>query len=316
MNQMKDILPLNPLSPETCSIPPKTSPVLDAVNQNKESPLLSFSSFNFQNPMHIKISFHNYPLPISSHKHDYYEGFFVYSGTFVHASNHHNFPLETGDFLLIPPNMVHSIDQCSKDGVGINLLLEKNYFQATILPLLNTSMSSCLHQITFYACHNHPQLQTLIENLTEEAFLPNHQNEGILTSYTVLLLNQCERISSEQALNKEILKKQQRRDLIYKILETIQLRYKDISLTKLSTQYGYSHDHISRLIKEETGLSFHQYRLDIQLQQAAQLLEQSEISVSSIAELTGFSNNSFFYRKFKEKYNVTPTQYRKKQFAS
>lgn len=51
-----------------------------------------------------------------------------------------------------------------------------------------------------------------------------------------------------------------------------------------------------------------QYRLDC----AAHLLHTTEKSISLIAEETGFSSTGYFCRKFKQRYNISPGEYRKK----
>lgn len=50
------------------------------------------------------------------------------------------------------------------------------------------------------------------------------------------------------------------------------------------------------------------------LQRAEKLLNTSKLSISEIAFNSGFENMSHFSRIFKEKYNHSPLQYRKKQF--
>ncbi|MEJ0032100.1 MAG: helix-turn-helix domain-containing protein [Bacteroidota bacterium] len=45
------------------------------------------------------------------------------------------------------------------------------------------------------------------------------------------------------------------------------------------------------------------------LQQAAQLLEKSQLSVSEIAYKVGFNNPKYFTKYFKEEYKVLPSAY-------
>ena len=41
-----------------------------------------------------------------------------------------------------------------------------------------------------------------------------------------------------------------------------------------------------------------------------ELLEQTDIPISEIAERTGFGNSNYFYTVFKRQYSITPTEYR------
>ena len=47
------------------------------------------------------------------------------------------------------------------------------------------------------------------------------------------------------------------------------------------------------------------------MQQAVYLLANSEIPVTDIIESIGYDNTSYFYRKFREKYGMSPKEYRK-----
>jgi YesN/AraC family two-component response regulator len=49
---------------------------------------------------------------------------------------------------------------------------------------------------------------------------------------------------------------------------------------------------------------------------AQHLLIETENSVADIAEKTGFTNSSYFYRMFKKFNGVTPNDYRRKELRS
>lgn len=313
MMKLKEILKQAPLDPKNSAV--GLNPASQKDMQEPNPPMEAFDSFDFQKGKNIKVSFHHVPVPVSAHVHDYYEYFFVYRGSFRERTYSQTLFLDTGDLLLLPPRNVHSIIQCSKDCIGINLIIKETYFQEELLPLLSAPVAAHQQEIMYYSTSDHPQLHTLADQILDEVFLPDRQCEQILTCYTALLINQAERIHQQTLLSKKEFSKKQKENLITKILQYIMLNYRDVTLTQLSAQYGYSENYVSQLIKEETGYSFSQYKLNIQLEQAARLLLQNEFSVSSIAELTGFTNYSFFYRKFKQKYSVTPAEYRRTKTA-
>ena len=61
-----------------------------------------------------------------------------------------------------------------------------------------------------------------------------------------------------------------------------------------------------RLFKEYTGRSPIDYRNDLRLSKAKGKLQSGEYNVSEVAQLCGFSNLSFFIRRYKAKYGYTP----------
>ncbi|MCR5755333.1 MAG: helix-turn-helix transcriptional regulator, partial [Acetatifactor sp.] len=69
--------------------------------------------------------------------------------------------------------------------------------------------------------------------------------------------------------------------------------------------------YISRIFKEETGVTITQYTNDCKLNKASRLLLETNISLEELIKQVGFSSTNYFIKKFKEKYSVTPTQYRR-----
>ena len=69
--------------------------------------------------------------------------------------------------------------------------------------------------------------------------------------------------------------------------------------------------YISRIFKEETGSTVTQFTNDCRLNKAAKLLLESGISLEELIKEVGYSSTNYFIKKFKEKYSVTPTQYRR-----
>lgn len=61
-----------------------------------------------------------------------------------------------------------------------------------------------------------------------------------------------------------------------------------------------------RLFKEYTDKSPIEYRNDIRLSKAQNMLKSKEFNVAETAELCGFSNLSFFIRLYKKRYGYTP----------
>lgn len=52
--------------------------------------------------------------------------------------------------------------------------------------------------------------------------------------------------------------------------------------------------------------------MEVRLAKAADLLAQTGLSVGEIASRTGFNQQSYFGKRFKEKTGMTPLEYRKR----
>lgn len=85
----------------------------------------------------------------------------------------------------------------------------------------------------------------------------------------------------------------------------------NISLNHLSKyKYYVNPSYLSRLFKDQTGVSFSSYLLDFRLKKAYQMLKDTNISISDIASVTGFNDVSYFIKAFKKNYNLTPGKVR------
>ena len=67
------------------------------------------------------------------------------------------------------------------------------------------------------------------------------------------------------------------------------------------------------MFKEFYGISPISYIIKLRVTKAAELLEQSDIDILEIADMTGFKSISNFYKLFKEYTGYTPKEYRRKE---
>ena len=85
----------------------------------------------------------------------------------------------------------------------------------------------------------------------------------------------------------------------------------NITLKELAQVIALSKSSILNLFNAYVHMSPIDYVIHYKLKQAAQLLDTTENTISSIAQSTGFHNVGYFCRKFKDVFKVTPGQYRK-----
>lgn len=100
-------------------------------------------------------------------------------------------------------------------------------------------------------------------------------------------------------------------DRITKALEFVAVNMKDeITVGELSSLSGYNVQYFVRLFKKSTGLSPYQYIVNHRLKEAQKLL-RTDISISQIAAMTGFSDIKTFSRCFKQHFSLSPSMFRK-----
>ncbi len=93
------------------------------------------------------------------------------------------------------------------------------------------------------------------------------------------------------------------------------LRYIDQNFTEritpeiLSRQFELSKEHICSLFKTKFDMTVSEYVNTVKLNHAVELLSNSSMNVSQIAEYLGYSSEYYFSRLFKRRYGVSPTGY-------
>lgn len=84
----------------------------------------------------------------------------------------------------------------------------------------------------------------------------------------------------------------------------------EISLDRMSEQFGLSINALSKLFKEEIGIGFKEYVTNLRVEKGKQLLKEEELSVAEITGQLGYTNPSHFIKIFKRYEGITPNQYR------
>lgn len=80
------------------------------------------------------------------------------------------------------------------------------------------------------------------------------------------------------------------------------------SLGELASQLNTSSYHLCRVFRSQTGMSIHQYRTQLRLKHALNLLEEIN-DISQVALELGFSSHSHFSTAFYKAYNLSPKSY-------
>ncbi len=88
--------------------------------------------------------------------------------------------------------------------------------------------------------------------------------------------------------------------------------YKKIGLKEAADVLYMSPKYFSRVFKQQTGMSYSQYKLRIKADKAKELLAETGFNVNQIANKLGYENSESFIRQFKKITKTTPTEYRKK----
>lgn len=83
-----------------------------------------------------------------------------------------------------------------------------------------------------------------------------------------------------------------------------------LNLEDAASRAGMSRTLFKNCFKQVTGTTFTKYRIHLRLSKAARLLREGNLSIGEVAQTVGFSDQSYFDRRFRERFKKTPREYR------
>ncbi|HHW32232.1 MAG TPA: response regulator [Clostridiaceae bacterium] len=84
----------------------------------------------------------------------------------------------------------------------------------------------------------------------------------------------------------------------------------NINLYEIAERFHYNPNYLSRLFKQETGMSFSDYIKKIRIEEAKRLLSNSELTAFQVCKNVGYSDYRYFMRLFKESTGLSPHEFR------
>lgn len=98
---------------------------------------------------------------------------------------------------------------------------------------------------------------------------------------------------------------------VIKTIEVMENHIADpLTLQQLADLSNLSTRQMNRLFKSNIGLGTMQFYTELRLNQARKLCEQSTLSITEIAIATGFTSTAYFSTKFKNQFQVSPSELR------
>lgn len=162
------------------------------------------------------------------------------------------------------------------------------------------------------------ELLVNIRNITKE-LNPGYENTSFDSAFSLLVGTQeisviqdfLTNVLVECAAAVASIKEQRENPLVKKIIDYIdQNMSRNYSLEDVAATVGVSPFYMSKLFKEEMGETFINYVTDRRLDRTKKLLVETDLSIKEIAGQTGYSDQNYFSRQFKNKFGISPTDFR------
>ena len=261
--------------------------------------------------------------PGFTHKHNFFEIVYVYSGKCVQNIGLKRLNFLQGDFIFIAPGVFHNIEVFDDETAVFNILLRKATFYQMFAPLMKQHdivsefFSEGLYNsqhINYLIFHtNTPEsvnVRKHMMQLYQEHLFHDACSDQIMIGMMTTLIGLITRHylpTLESSLTDNV---HQAPDH-FLVLNYIQTNLNTVTLTDVAEHFGFSTSYCSRLIKSSTGLGFNEWKSSLRMRRVERMLLNTNKTVAAISEELGYMNPETFIRSFKKFTQMTPAQYRK-----
>ncbi len=259
--------------------------------------------------------FQEFPL----HYHDWIEFIYVYSGTSTQVINNQRYELPSGCTLLLDSDTLHTIEPLDENDILINIFIRKEYLNSQFFSrlsaqsiltnfFLNSIISDTSHNnFIVFQSQQSQRLPLFMKEFLCEWYDPSYASTEILNSLFTLIISELMNIYRSNLENSDHPAK---KNSVIPILSYIEDNYQNCTLSSTAAHFNMNANYLSSLLKKHTGSSFKILLQEKKISYAAQLLKNTDLTITEIANLSGYENVSFFYKKFQEIYGCLPGVYR------
>ena len=237
-----------------------------------------------------------------SHFHEYYELFFLDSGTRYHTIDDKVFLTKAGDFILFPPlTMHHSFS--NRDVCYSRVVI---YFQPDVIASaqLREAFADPYH-IFRPSKEVLRGLRRMVYEMLSEQEAPGPFHWEDMKSLLNLILIQVMRVSRIDKFSGG--------NRINEVISYIHENYaSEITVPLLADRFGLSESYLCRQFRKYANRTIIEYLQGTRVMNAKRLFMETDMNVTQVAAQTGFSNLTHFNRVFRAVSGESPSEYRKK----
>ena len=239
------------------------------------------------------------------HIHHSMECIFITGGSLELGIGQEFYHMEEGDFAIVFPDIIHHYQIFDPDGCTSTYL-----FAA---PVLGGNFAESLHK---YCPENpviaqkdlHPDVSYIFNRLLSEAAKkePGKFDSTIQAAFIQVILARC--LPYYNLIEKGMVDSN---DLIYQVVSYLARNFtEEVTLTSMAKSLGVSPYILSRVFSGTFHMNFNQYLNDLRLNCACTMLIHTDHSITDVYLDSGFESQRTFNRVFKERFRMSPREYR------
>ncbi len=256
---------------------------------------------------------------VGAHWHSDFEFSVLLSGELDYYLSNQYIRLKKGDCVFVNANALHTATQCSKEkAVMVGVTFKPTVFGTDRDNPLYEKFFENVINANFKGFQNSTENEhgKKISQLIKELSSYDTDDEN----YELQCISEiCRLWSSFLSYCKQkhpdfqpVVTNSKFETEVKQIISYIQNNYMEsFTVEDIAKSIGISRSECFKYFREFTTKTPIEYLLEYRLTSAANMLKATEDTVLEICTKCGFSNSSYFGKRFKEQYGVTPLEYRK-----
>lgn len=273
----------------------------------------------FENNVDFFVNKHTKPSgsSVCTHKHDFAELAYIYSGKGLHIIDGASYPVERGTLIFINYNSEHAIE-IDDTVVQVDILLSPRFISNELaktdnfLDILALSQFSELREFTGASIPStklsgsemlfaESLLDRIVFEFKEKKLGWQSAVRGLLSMiFTLMVRSLTNGSEPERRIPREIL------DYIDKHFAS------KLTVTYLAERCFYNPTHFARIFRESFGVTVKDYIKAKRIDAAERLLRTTMLTIDEVIEAVGYTNRTDFYRAFESRVGCTPAEARQK----
>lgn len=237
------------------------------------------------------------------HTHSHMELFYIVGGKGQFLIEDQLYPVTTSQLVIINPNVPHTEVSLNAqpleyivlgvDGIELSIGQNSNGQFCVLDPAESAEISSCLR------------------NILREMELKSTGYEDICQAFMEIIIIRLMR-NMDLSVPAEPQAFSANRQCAA-IRRYIDLHFKEpLSLDQLAEESHMNKFYLSHAFKRQYGISPINYMINRRLEESKYLLAETDLSMSQISQMLGFSSLSYFSQLFRKTQELTPREYRQR----
>ena len=235
------------------------------------------------------------------HTHSHTELFYIVGGKGQFLIEDQAFPVDVNNLVIINPNVTHT--EASLNAQPLEYIV----LGIDGIELVNSKSTNGRYCILDSS--ESMEISSCLRNILREMELKNTGYEDICQAYMEILIIRLMR-NTALAVPEEPQTISGNRQCAA-VRRYIDLHFKEaLTLEQLSEEAHMNKYYLSHAFKREYGVSPINYMISRRIEESKYLLAETDLSLSQIAQLLGFSSLSYFSQVFRRTQDSSPMEYR------